>query len=304
MTNPVAWDPNEWEKWCLQLLRLAYGAHQLQEMPARHGGDLGIEAFTYSGHAFQCYAAEEPASVADRYENQRDKLTRDMKKLMTKSKDFEKLLGATKISCYFFLVPYFDSKELVLHAQQKAAEYRAAGLSFVDAEFRVRVVTDDAFHDARNMLLGRPRELISIPPVTDDGIQEWMAENTEMRGTVDRKLSNLFPSINQRHRYISELISHYVESENYLQKLRERYPDQWEDASRTMARTEKRLNIEYLFSGEPQTAQLITKIVRDLERRLREGLPILDKEAATTLAWGAIGDWLIRCPLDFEESGV
>ncbi|WP_405092103.1 hypothetical protein OG767_03360 [Micromonospora sp. NBC_01392] len=303
MTNPVAWDPNDWEKWCLQLLRLAYGADQLQEMPARHGGDLGIEAFTYSGHAFQCYAAEEPTSVADRYENQRDKLTRDMKKLITKKKEFEKLLGDVKINCYFFLVPYFDSKELVLHAQQKAVDYKGTGLPFIDPEFRVRVVTDDAFQDARKALLGRPKELISVPSIDGDNLREWMDENTEVREKIDSKLISIFPSPTNRGRYINELVSHYVDSNNYLQKLRERYPDQWEDASRMLTRTEKRLNIEYLSYGDPP-AQLIPRIVRDLERKLSEGVPVLDNDTLTTLAWGAIGDWLIRCPLDFEGAGV
>ncbi|MEU6023088.1 hypothetical protein [Micromonospora sp. NPDC047134] len=304
MTTPVAWDPNDWERWCLQLLRLAYGADQLQEMPARHGGDMGIEAFTFSGHAFQCYAAEEPASVADRYENQRDKLTRDMKKLITKKKDYERLLGNVKLNCYFFLVPYFDSKELVLHAQQKAAEYLDAGLPFLDSGFRVRVVTDDAFKEARSLLLGRPKELISVPPTTEDGLRDWLDENTEMRQTVDRKLSPLFPVDNHRDRYVGEVIAHYLDSENYLQKLRERYPDQWEDASRTVTRTERRLNMEYLSSGEPHTGRLIVQIVRDLEKKLSQGVPLLDADAATTLAWGAVGDWLIRCPLDFEGAGV
>ncbi|MEU5914323.1 hypothetical protein [Micromonospora sp. NPDC047527] len=283
---------------------MAYGADQLQEMPARHGGDLGIEAFTFSGHAFQCYAAEEPASVADRYENQRDKLTRDMRKLITKKKEFEKLLGNVKLNCYFFLVPYFDSKELVLHAQQKATEYLGTNLSFLDGDFRVRVVTDAAFKEARSALLSRPKELISVPPVTEDGLRDWLDENTEMRQTVERKLSPLFPVASQRERYVGEVISHYLDSENYLQKLRERYPDQWEDASRTKSRTERRLNMEYLSSGEPHTGRLIVQIVRDLETKLSQGVPILDGDAATALAWGAIGDWLIRCPLDFDGAGV
>ena len=75
------WQGDEWEKWCLQLIQMAFGSDKVQPVPARHKGDLGIEAFTHDGHALQCYAVQEPVSTKERYEKQRDKLTTDLGKL-------------------------------------------------------------------------------------------------------------------------------------------------------------------------------------------------------------------------------
>ena len=113
------WSGDEWQSWCVDLIRRTYGANQVQPVPARHGGDLGIEAFTHNGHVFQCYVAQEPLTTKDRYESQRDKLTMDLAKLESKMAEFQRLLGHVRIGCHFFLVPYLIPDNLYNMPRQR-----------------------------------------------------------------------------------------------------------------------------------------------------------------------------------------
>ncbi|MFC6934883.1 hypothetical protein ACFQHO_34150 [Actinomadura yumaensis] len=149
MTN---WLGTEWESYCLSLLRRQYGLENVQVVPSRHGGDLGIEAFTFTGIAIQCYAPISETTAQDRYEKQRDKLTEDLCKLEKYRIELAEILGNAPIRHYLFMVPALDSRKIVKHAQRKSREYRAKNLSFLDDSFTVTVVTDEAFSDVRGQV--------------------------------------------------------------------------------------------------------------------------------------------------------
>jgi len=57
-------DGDEWQEFIVQLLYLRYGT-DLVEVPDKHKGDRGIEAFTNDGCAFQCYSPESPSIVSE-----------------------------------------------------------------------------------------------------------------------------------------------------------------------------------------------------------------------------------------------
>ena len=86
-----------------------------------------------------------------------------------------------------------------------------------------------------------------------------------------------------------------------LATLRRRYPDQWEDARRCCNRKERRLILEYMTSAGPIGTNMVVKIVSELEEELSSQIPDVGSPLAKKLAWSAIGDWLIRCPLDFKH---
>lgn len=297
------WQGNDWESWCMQLVRRTYGRDKVQPVPARHKGDLGIEAFTHDGHAFQCYAVEEPVSTKERYEKQRDKLTRDIGKLYARQEEFVKLLGDVKIHCYFLMLPLWDSKELVQHATGKAAEVRGWNLPFVErTKFRIMITDDDAFADARGELLARAPELVPISPVNNDDARAWIDSNLQPYETMDRKLRHVFGEPEKRKRYIEHLLVKHIESGNTLTKLRARYPDQWESVVSCIHGRESLLELEHLDGSSPPSTNLVKEIVQHLRSDLARDAGPVGEKAITGLAWGAIADWLIRCPLDFEEA--
>jgi hypothetical protein len=204
------WIGEEWEAYCLQLIRWEYGVENVQEVPARHGGDLGIEAFTRNGVAIQCYASRSAIGVKQRYEHQRNKLTEDLAKLERYQGDLIRTLGGIRIRSYLYMVPLLDSRQIVQHAAAKSEEYRAKGLPHLHEDFRIVVVTDDAFPDAQ-MAVRRQRSnleslkrtgailsgrLSEYDPVRDMGIHPPLRSQSSaalpdyVHRTIDTELDN------------------------------------------------------------------------------------------------------------------
>ena len=296
------WDGDEWEEWCLLLVQRRYGADQVQTVPAKHRGDLGIEAFTHDGCAFQCYAAEEPISVAERYEKQRDKLTRDLGKLEKKKDEFARLLGVVKIKRYMFMVPIFDSQELVQHASIKAEEYRKKSLGHLDEDFRIIVATDKAYADTLDELLKKPRTLIDVFSSPVDDVRSWMKDNAGSVDKADDKLSLLLSDKSLRTRTLEGLVTQYISGTNALDRLREKYPANWESATRFYNNKEVLLALEYpTFDGNIRS---ISAMAKDIAQELASEVPALDGRLRVALSWRSIADWLMRCPLDFPRGEV
>lgn len=68
------WSGEEWENFIQRLLKRHHGHTNYQEVPAKHGGDLGLEGFSTNGCASQCYAAQGYRDTNSLYEAQRDKM--------------------------------------------------------------------------------------------------------------------------------------------------------------------------------------------------------------------------------------
>ncbi|MCO1658127.1 hypothetical protein [Pseudonocardia humida] len=292
------WLGEDWEEWCLLLMRRKYGADEIQRVPARHRGDLGIEAFTFSGHAFQCYATQGFPSVKERYEKQRDKLTVDLGKLISKKDELCKLLGSVKIKRYMFLVPVFESSQIVQHAATKTEECREHKLPHLHDDFRVVVVTDDDYADERRQILEQPRDLVVVAEPDESDIASWIGEHEALVEVANHKLSAIISNPIRRKEYLQSLITQHVFGNNTLSALRPRYPDQWESATRNIYRKERLLVLEHSIDGRP-TSQNVTSIAKDLQRELEQNVPTLGEPFCRAIAWSAVADWLMRCPLEF-----
>jgi hypothetical protein len=292
------WLGEDWEAWCMLLIRRRYGAEQVQVVPAKHKGDLGIEAFTYDGCAFQCYAAQEPIPVSERYEKQRDKLTRDLAKLENKQAEFLKLLGTVRIKRYMLMVPFFDSHELVQHASTKSDEYRKKNLGTLDSDFQVVVVDEAAYADEAEALRLRPEILVDVPDHTEADVQIWKQANELAVETADRKLQHLIAADPQRLSVLESLIMQYIKGENALGSLRQKYPENWELTRRYRSHKESLLVLQYPTGSLNITS--LAQIAKEIDDELKAAVPAADSILRTTLAWASIADWIMRCPLDFS----
>ena len=74
-------DPNKWEELIDKLYRIKYKDEGYQYIPARGGGDYGIEGYTETGKVYQCYFPEGEYSPKDLYEKLRDKMSIDLGKI-------------------------------------------------------------------------------------------------------------------------------------------------------------------------------------------------------------------------------
>lgn len=300
----AVWHGRDWQEYCVLLLQKRYAAqnsHSLQLVPDRHQGDLGIEAFSHDGFAYQCYAADEPCSVNELYEKQRNKLTEDLGKLRTKQADLTTLFGTIRIKRYVFMVHRHDSRKLIAHANAKAQEVLGWGLPFIASPFSIVIETDDDYAIERTAVHAIPQPLVGELDLTTQERATWATQNQGLRGTALAKLSRLDPSTATQERVLEALTGQYLQGENALDRLRTLVPEVHRGVLSAKAAQEELLVLEY--PPEQNTTQAkLQEIAKDFTAKLRNDFPVLNAQLATTLAWSAVADWLMRCPLDFEGS--
>jgi hypothetical protein len=294
------WDGTAWQDYCIELLRIRYSNHDLVEVPDRHNGDLGLEAFTHNGVAFQCYAAKEPLGVRDLYEHQRDKLTTDLGKLKKNKGDLSKLLQGVSVHRYVYLVHRNDSKELVTHAQTKASEVRQWELPFVRADFAITIETDDHYAAERDSLKAIPTHLVEPTPVDDETLLAWGSDNPGLLEEARRKIGTLGYKGGALDTYLDSLSYQFLLGENGLADLRAKFPTSWASVSQLKSDKERMLALEYP-PGFTNSVMDVKAIAQDVAAELQRDIPTVSARLATTLAWSMVADWILRCPLDFEE---
>ncbi|WP_133053066.1 hypothetical protein [Mycolicibacter minnesotensis] len=272
-------------------------------MPDRDRGDLGVEAFTHDGVAFQCYAAEEPLDVKELYEKQRSKLTSDLNKLnrATKRQELIALFNGVKIHTYVFMVPRHESKELVKHAQAKALEVRGWNLPFIADDFAITVETDENYDCERDQIWSIPRPLIDDRPIGGVEIAKWQEQNNPLFLDAERKLRDLGLVGESLSAALRTLLSGYLKGENMLTSLRSSFPDGWQAVERVKSMKEDLLALEYP-PGAAETLGDVKLIAEELAKEICMAAPTVDQQSARALAWSAVADWVFRCPLDFVGS--
>ncbi|WP_142401144.1 hypothetical protein [Mycobacterium marinum] len=297
------WNGRDWQDYCLRLLRVRYANHQLQEVPDRDRGDLGLEAFTHDGVAFQCYAAEEPLDVKELYEKQRDKLTKDLNKLNRPDKraDLIALFNDVRIHTYVLMVPRHASKELVKHAQAKAQEVRGWKLPFIADNFNITIETDENYECERDQIWSIPPQLIDDRPIEGSEIEKWREQNEPLLVDAERKLGALGLAGKGLSVVQHTLLTQYLQGENMLTSLRRSFPDGWQAVARVKSTKEDLLALEYP-PGEAESLADVKAIAEELATEICRAAPTVDQLSARVLAWSAVADWIFRCPLDFVEA--
>lgn len=117
---PAQLDGDSWESVCQDCYRLRYQNDHYQKIESTHDGDTGIEGFTKSGVVFQSYCPEKEYDTQSLYEHLRDKVTRDIGKLI-KEKNIEKQkqLGVSTIKEWHFVTPKCSDSRLLIHLESQ-----------------------------------------------------------------------------------------------------------------------------------------------------------------------------------------
>lgn len=244
---------DEWQDWAEKLLQRYYGPGEYQKIPDNHKGDAGLEGFTVStGHAYQVYGPFEPLSTADRHEKLRTKITNDIRKFIENRDVLTKLLGNVKIRRWILLVPYFDSKEIVVHAAKKTQEVLGANLPYVSLDFRVCIEDEGQFAVERDQLINARMAVISVEAqdVTDQSMAEWADENDSLVRTAETKIRRIskLDSDAKRRQFRDSLVRAYLLGQNTLEELR-KYPIPYENIRKVKSHKERYLTLEIMGSS-------------------------------------------------------
>lgn len=293
------WDGKEWEAHVFHLLQAEYGAHNMQKVPAKHNGDSGLDYFClHELLVFQCYALEEPVDVATRADKQKSKITTDIKKFCDPGKGAAAIFKGHKIKRWILAVPLHDSKEVVLHAAKKAAEVRAKNLPYVDEDFQILIRDRESFDadtwNRRLVLRRRIRPVVAEPTPAD--VAAVTDGDQSLAGNLRTKLGARVTDEGDLEDAVDDALRVFVESENAKDALRAIAPEAYEDVVRLISERLRRIKM----GSRTGSADRLDAEINGLKESILASVPNLYHGTAETLAFGAVSEWLMRCPLRLD----
>lgn len=295
-------DGNEWEQYCQRLLRIRY--HDYQEVPARFGGDLGIEGLTRSGLVFQCYCPDEDPSGKELYEAQRNKITRDIAKLIRNAERIA-ALGVNPILEWHFITPRYENRDLLSHCRSKETEVRNRKLATIHPGFRIFIKTEDDYIPERKTFLGTTEHRVqpSSPDPEPPELERFLNSTNQIVQNIKTKLSKL--SLNPGHNALltRQLVNGYIVGQNELENLNNRFPSTYSSIIRLKSATRSQLAILALSCTDPHGA-VLSSVLKEYENKLTNDFSeTLSSALIARLSTEAISDWLGLCDLDFPRNG-
>ena len=297
---PRAWDGNEWEQFSLRLVRERHRAENVQAIPAKVKGDLGIECITTDGCVYQSYAPEETGDTGKAASAMRAKANRDLNKLVKNKDKILELLAGIEIRRWIMLCPFLDDKDVVKTVAKKAGEIKTAGLPFLTDDFRGLVHCQEDFsREIEKIRLEACGTTLTLKTPDADEIADT---GNAIDETLDQKIGRGFPHLDPEQAKTRKLrfLSTHIRAENALEQLKRDAPELWEKATMAIALEEDRLETSGPVSGA--TGDLLTSEQDRLYQALSAALPTLEANSIRAIAIGQLGTWLIECPLDFAAS--
>lgn len=294
------YDGNDWQKKAEILLSLKYGK-EFQRVPDDHKGDWGIEGYTMSGYAFQCYAPNKLYSVQELYQHQRSKISADISKFKKNSEQLGKLVRPKRFSHWIFLTTKHSSKYLNQHASNKAEEIRNS-CSHVTEDFQILI------HEGQNYFRREipdyqrlnPETLrLEVPEPNQRELRLLLQKDSDAYVTLIRKLRDG----GVRDRSIATTAERYILSyssgKSILEDLKKAAPEVRENVDKRIRSMEIDIENKY-SSGVNLNFNEINSDLKNFKSDLEKCTAgYLDANAIDYIARGTISDWLIRCPMDF-----
>ncbi|MEK9496141.1 hypothetical protein V2H77_06705 [Photorhabdus sp. P32] len=292
------WESKEWEGHINDLLRIKYGEENYIPIPDFHNGDAGIEGYCTEGYVFQSYCPDEACPMDKLYEKQRDKMTADVAKFISdKSGYLKQILQNTKIKRWVLVVPRHVSKHLVIHASNKESEVIAAQLPYVDNDnFKVLIWDRDTFKREESELINRGMRLlkVEVPNVDMSEVEKIRDNGSEFVDNISRKLRKLRDDDDQVQSATTHLLKNIVMYKNVMSDLKDNYPALYEKIANGVLDREQDLSLAF-FDSEVMTP---IQQVDILNNKLAE-TSCLHRDNLKCISTGVVGDWLMRCNLDF-----
>ncbi|EEW1290842.1 MULTISPECIES: hypothetical protein [Escherichia] len=292
------WEAKEWESHVNDLLRLKFGEVNYISIPDFHNGDAGIEGYCVQGYAFQSYCPNEACTVDKLYEKQRDKMTADVAKFISDKKGYLKeILQNTRIKRWILVVPSHLSKKLNVHATKKESEVLAAKLPYVDNDdFKVLIWDRENFKKEEDELISSGLRLlrIELPEVDINDIDNLKDNNSEFGDNISRKLRKIKNDERQVQTASTVLLKNIVMYKNIMSGLKDNYPSLYENITNGILDREQDLSLAF-FDSENLT---LTQQIQHLNDKLKQSSR-LHQDNLKCISTGVVGDWLMRCNLDF-----
>lgn len=272
-----------------------------QAIPDRTQGDWGIEGFVRpNGMLLQSYSTE-TRTPAERSQAQKGKLTADVQKLKKNADEIKTAIGDLVVHSYLFLVPSCDDKAVVTHAATKAELVRGWGLDWIAADFHISVQEFDYVAVEWDILHGAAARPIALAPLelSSEFALSDVVPNTELLLNLERKL-RASPALAQndakRNEWERRLVIHHAKAEHLKSQLGTKAPELADRVQAVQDLFESGL-VRREFAVEPVND--LSSLGDSLRDTIRQDVRSLSRADADELAFGAVADWLLRCPLEY-----
>lgn len=302
-TTIGTYDGNSWEEFCQVCLKLKFENEGYQELPAWQG-DFGIEGFTRTGIAFQCYCPDEEYDTQTLYEKQRDKITTDLRKLKKYESELKKYMNGVCIQKWVFLTPMYKNKELVKHCQVKASEYRDLKLDILSKDFDVLVYDMDYFAAQIPIVIGTKINKLEIIADRDESKDvDWKGSNILLVNNAITKHGKRINDCPNKEDKVNKLtnftIGDFLDGQQVITKWKESIPNDYGKFMRIIGDYEKTVE-EMCITNTDDNNQLYDRIKQELKEKLKNNFCYFDDTTLDKLTKGVIADWILRCPINFE----
>ena len=300
-TEYGTYDGDSWEALCQKCFKIKYESDGYQEIIASPG-DYGLEGFTRTGIGFQCYCPDEEYTMDELYEKQRDKITKDLKKLKTYEKQICDRLGEVKIRNWFFVSPKFKKNEILKHCSNKITEVRDWGLSFIDPQFDIQIRDIEYYLSEITQVQKNAGVSISYDnsPVIHEFVKESLYDQyiTNLSRKNQKRLNTTTGDKLDKLTEISYMI--LIKGEDRIRNIMRRSPEIFSSLIRIINQFEDTIQLHSSsWAGTPE--ELISNIKNELNEIIKNDLTQLSTADRTYIVDSSISKWLALCPLDFIE---
>lgn len=293
-------DPKSWEKYFKDILRKHYGPSNIKDIPDSYGGDFGIECYSFSGHAFQCYLPEQYTEKEKLSKAQQNKIRKDIHKLTVKNvKSFTILFEGMKISRWILATPAYLDSDMALYCSAKSSKVRKLGLPYISDDFQITLQTETDYKSEVKALQQNVYQLsLDFNHVDSDKADDWINQNLIFLEKMDLKLPKVTPE-EKIVQVKSFLVQKYLGFQNLIDHLRIEWPDIHVKINMLINDRRSYLEARFLTDSTKQPQEVIKGELAKLKEDIAKEIPTLKNSDLELIIHGVIADWLIRCPLDF-----
>lgn len=300
-----------WEELCQQCFKYKYSSKGYQRIPADACGDLGIEGYTRDGLVFQCYCPDEDYPPKELYEHQRDKITKDLKKLIkNKDKLINDYLGDIKIRIWYFVTPFYKNKELLEHCNKKKMELRQKKLPHLAPDFDILILEATDFTiEINHIIRVDKRYKLNFSVAYEKKDTDWFKCSSKLVKNLIRKISAIVPDptseagLKNINRVVQIYMDYYLKGFKLLNLLQSQYLDMYEKliSIRSMYESNVEVRCSLNVSGYDNNRELFYSLIEDFGKVLKEEFnDLFETEMIEALKYQIISSWLLECPMDFR----
>ncbi len=285
----------------LSLLQVRHGPLHVQKIPATHKGDYGID-ITAPRTALPISATQSKSRLM----LPQEPIVR--RKRLLKTSGSLPLIMLKLESCFWvnikhwiLVAPLHDSKDFNVHCAKKTKDLRASGCAALDPQFEVSIQDLSIFpHGAiATGMSALSKVTLSIPSPSPSELDSWAAGSSDLLANATHKLKKR-AAPDQLEEVVAEAVRSFLQGNAALDALRSSSPELYEKVISAIKSRSRRLQfVGPQLSGS--AGQILSEELEALIGAMQSAAPALSAENAEQIAYGAICEWIMRCPLDFPS---